>query len=227
MRARTNANLLRLSKHVLFSAVLVFVLVSVLAGCGSRVKPEQTVVGEVGHAEGQWVGKALLKNLKTSKSNTLSVDLLAREPSQLRMEIGAAFGVHIASIALNNNEVRCALTQQKKFITAAADASALARVIPVKIPPASLMAILFERPLLKSEWKCDDYGFTKLPAECSHRKESLVVKWISREGLSRRLRIATPDTEIELKIDQAKSKVQLDDNTFVIEPPEGFKIEQR
>lgn len=190
------------------------------------MKPEATVKGVVGKAEGQWRGRALLKNLKTTKSNTLSVDIIAKEPAQLRMEIGAAFGVHVASIAMNNDVVQCSLTQQKRFITSKADVSALARVIPVKIPPLTLMSILFERPLSPSEWTCDDYVFAKLPVECSHKVEKLTVRWIDRNGLSRRLKIATPDSEIELVLDEARSKVQFNEGTFVLTSPEGFRNER-
>lgn len=181
--------------------------------------------GVVGHAEGQWRGRALVKNLKTSKSNTLSVDVIAREPSKLRLEITGPFGVHVASVAQNDNEVRCSLTQQKRFISGPANSTSLARVIPVRIAPSTLMAILFERPL-PAEWSCDVGVTPQLPTECRHAREKVTIKWLERNGLSRRLKIFAPLAELELVLDEAKSKVQLNDQTFLIEPTQGYRVEQ-
>lgn len=195
-----------------------------MSGCTPNIKPEKTVKGVVGHAEGQWRGRALVKNLKTSKSNTLSVDVIAREPSKLRLEITGPFGVHVASIAQNDNEVRCSLTQQKRFISGPANAASLARVIPVRLPPSTLMAILFERPL-PNDWVCE-FGAPQLPSECKHPREKVAIKWLERNGLSRRLKIFAPQAELELVLDEAKSKVQLNDQTFLLEPTEGYRLEQ-
>ena len=203
-------------------ALALFSLVS-LSGCSSS--PTKTVTGEVGHSEGQWRGRALLRNLKTTKSNTLTIDILAREPSQLRMEISAAFGVRVASLAMNGNDVFVELTQQKRFLTTSATSGGLSRVIPVRIPPKALMAVLFDRPLPKSEWNCDSYIMTKLPVECEHRTDGVTVKWLERKALTRRIKITTTESEIEMVIDEAKSKVQFNDDAFKLEAPEGFKLE--
>ncbi len=190
-----------------------------LGACTSTpIEAEKTVTGEAGSAEGQWRGRALLKNHKTSKSHTLSVDVLAREPSQLRMEVGGPFNVHVASVAMNGGEVRCSLTQQKRFLFVPADSAALARVVPLKIPPRALLAVLFERPLPKEEWTCDTYALGELPVECSHKTEKVTIKWLARNGLSRRIKIMAPETDVEMVLDEAKSKVQFNDDAFVINP---------
>jgi len=189
-------------------------------------KSEPTVSGEAGSAQGQWQGKALVRNWKTGKNGVLTVDILAREPGQLRMEITGSFGVHIASVALNGSEVSTILTQEKRFVSASSGEDALVRLVPVRIPPNALLAILFERELPENDWKCDRISESKLSAFCAHRSGDVAVKWLERNGLSRRLKISAKEADIEMVIDEAKSKVELNDEAFRLSAPNGYKQER-
>lgn len=198
-----------------------------MIACQSTPKIEPTVVGAAGSAEGQWRGKAMIRDMKNGKNSLLDLDILAKEPSQLRMEITGSFGVHVASVALNGGEVRCILTQQKRYVEAPAGVDSFEHLIPVHVPPAALLAILFERRLSDSEWKCVRDRASGLASSCEHRGEGLVVTWVERQGHNRRLKISAHDAEIEMVLDEAKSKVELTPSAFVLAPPKGYKIERR
>lgn len=166
-----------------------------------------------------------MKNLKTGKSGTMTIDILAREPSQLRMEIMGSFGVHVASIALNGDEVRSILTQERRFVSAPAQSDALIKVVPIRIPPSALMSVLFERPLPTDDWSCQQDS-TGAPTSCSHKQEQVKVDWLERKDHMRRLKIAAPEAEIEMVIDETKARVNLNGETFTLNPPSGYKQER-
>lgn len=201
------------------------VVAAVISGCAGTPKSTKTVVGEVGSAEGQWRGKALVNNWRTKQKAYLDLDVLAREPSWLRMEITGSFGVHVASIALNGNRVSSILTQEKRFIDGPASADTLVRVVPIRIPPDALLALLFERELPKDEWTCDYDRVTKLAVFCTHRGGDVAIKWLEREGRNRRLKITAKEADIEMTLDQAKSKVEFNDSAFQLVSPAGYKQE--
>jgi len=208
------------------AAASVALTLAFLAGCATTPKSEQTVVGAAGSAEGQWRGKAMVRNWKTGKNGVLDIDILAREPSQLRMEITGTFGVHVASVALNDGEVTTILTQEKRFVRSPAGENALVRLVPVRIPPGALLAVLFERELPAADWKCDRSADSSLPVFCAHRSGEIGVKWLERNGRNRRLKITSKEADIEFVIDQAKSKVEFNKDAFTLAPPSGYKEER-
>jgi hypothetical protein len=196
------------------------------AGCAGRVRSEPTVVGAEGSAQGQWRGKALVRNKVTGQSATLSVDVLAQEPSRLRMELMGSFGVHVASIAMRGRQVSYSLTQQKRFIVASADESSVSQVVPVKISPKVLLSVLFERELPKPDWKCEIDPSSGLRKSCVHEGEKIFIQWVGREGRSRKLNIDAADARIDLVLEEARSKVEASDGAFVLAPPEGYRVER-
>ncbi len=203
-----------------------FVLALIQTGCQSTPKSEPTVKGDIGSAEGQWRGKALARNLVTGKSGVLDIEIIAREPNQLRMEITGSFSTPIASIAMNGSEVRYILSQEKRFVSAPAGADTFSRLVPVHIPPAALLAVLFDRDLPAGDWTCDRDAATHLVSFCAYKTEDVGVKWLERNGRNRRLKILSKDAEIELVLDEAKSKVEPGPNVFTLTPPDGYKRER-
>ena len=182
--------------------------------------------GIVGSAQGQWRGKARVRNLRTGREDILNLDVIAREPSRLRLEVTGAFGVHVASIALNGGEVRYVLTQEKKFVSAPVGSDAFERLVPVRISPSALLEILFDRELDSSQWICSRQSGGQLLSSCKHRQQNVLIKWMERKGRMRRLAITARDAEIELVIDEAKSKVEPNERAFELTAPEGFRTER-
>jgi len=198
----------------------------VFGACQSVPKSEKTVFGPAGSAIGQWRGKARVRDLRTGKEDIINLDIIAREPSQLRLEVTGAFGVHLASIALNENTVSYILTREKRFISAPADSNAFARLVPVRISPSALLALLFERDLTRMNWTCSVDPSTGHFKKCENPQQDVTVTWIAREGRKRRFAISARDTEIDMILDEAKSKVEVGPAAFELTPPKGFKQEK-
>jgi hypothetical protein len=197
------------------------------ASCATNSIKPSSVSGPEGAAEGQWHGKALVKNLKTAKSATLTLEILAKEPSQMRMDITGSFGVAVATIVLDGHEVRYLLPREKRFVIAPAASDALGHLIPLKISPQVLLALLFDRRFPAADWKCIEVvSQPGVYDECKHLRESLFVKWIDRNGRSRRLKVGTSDAEAEMVLDEVKSKVEVGPDTFKLNAPSGYKQEK-
>lgn len=194
--------------------------------CQTIPKSEKTVFGPEGSAVGQWRGKARVRDLRTGREDIINLDIIAREPSQLRLEVTGAFGVHLASIALNANTVSYILTREKRFISAPADSQAFARLVPVRISPSALLALLFDRDLSRMNWTCSVDSSTGLLKKCENPHRDVSVSWLAREGRKRRFAISARDTEIEMILDEAKSKVEVGPAAFELKPPKGFSQEK-
>lgn len=195
-----------------------------LAGCAGQVKKESTVVGERGRAEGQWRGKAMVRDLRKGKSGTLDLDLIAKEPAALRIEAASSFGVPVASVAMSGGELEILLPQEKKFITSPADRGSLSRLIPVRISPESLLAVLFDRPLDRdSEWTCER---NEARWTCK-TTDGTVVTREGDEGGARKFHMTSPQAEMRLSITEAKAKVQATSGFFDLEAPAGYEVETR
>jgi hypothetical protein len=198
-----------------------------LPACSSLpAKGEKTVSGDVGTAAGQWRGKALVRDLKKSKSGTLDLEIVAHEPAQLRMEIIGSFGVHVASIAMNGDTVQVLLTREKRFVTAPANEDALSRLIPLKISPPDLLRVLFDRDLPK--WKCQDVTLKNGSAErdCTNGNPSpVMIKWQGQGEGRRRIQIGSAEAKADMVLQEAKAKVELTGDSFVLQAPSGFASE--
>lgn len=187
------------------------------------MKPEKTIIGEAGRAEGQWRGKALLRDLKRGKSGTLDLDLIAKEPSALRIEATGTMGIPVASVAMSGGEIEILLPQEKKFISSPADRTSLSRLIPVRLSPDSLLALLFDRPLDRdSDWKCE-----KKAAQFTCKADDVTVVREADDGDARKFHLTSPQAEMRLSITEARAKVQASSGLFDLEPPQGYKVESR
>jgi hypothetical protein len=196
-----------------------------MSACHTLPKGEKTVVGNAGSAQGSWRAKALVKNLKTGKSVTLDLDIVAKEPDRLRIEALGPFSTHVASIAAKENDVRIALTREKKFIEAPADRWALARVIPVRAAPSDLLALLFDRPLEanNSGWQCDH---SKAPEWSCQSGTAAIARQSDEEG-RRRFLFTAPEAEMNLVITEARAEVPPGETAYELIAPSGYKIEKR
>jgi hypothetical protein len=182
-------------------------------------------MGNAGFAQGSWRAKALVKNLKNGKSITLDLDIVAKEPDHMRIEALGPFSTHVASIAVKADDVRIALTREKKFIESKADRYALARVIPVRAAPADLLALLFDRPLEanNSGWKCDH---SKDPEWSCQSGSAAIVRQSDDEG-RRRFLFTAPETEMNLVITEARADVPPGESAYELVAPKGYRVEKR
>jgi hypothetical protein len=208
-------------KQDILKAALASAAFFIFAACA--VTPEKTVTGSVGSAQGQWLGEAYVKDLKHDRSGTIDLDVVAQEPAHLRLEANGSFGVHLASIAMNDNQVHISLTREKKFIVAPATNEALARLVAVEVSPLDLMNLLFDRELDPRQWNCQRTD--GLVSDCRKAEGSVLIHWDRSDQAQRRWEISSPAAKVQLHLTEAKSKVGFSKDVFTLNPPVDFKQE--
>lgn len=142
----------------------------------------------------------------------------------MRIEVMGAFGVHVASIALNGDTVQYLLSRAERFVEAPAEMS-LSGLAPVEVAPADLLRLLFDRPLPESEWQCGTDVPRQRARECVHRSSSLRIEWLERDGGKRRLEIESAQASVEMVLREARSNVEVGPEAFQLRPPPGYKVE--
>lgn len=202
-------------------ALFLFLCLAV-SGCQTLGPQEETVIGQVGSAQGQWRGNAYIVSKKSGKGATLTLEIVAQEPSKMRMEVTGSFGVQLASVAMNDERVTYVLPREKRFVSAPSDSDALIGLIPIRIPPQSLLNLLFDRPLSPREWKCQK-NESSGEQRCSHHSDSLVVSWKKEADTRRRFKIGSTDADIDMVIQEAKSNVEIGPDIFQLSPPKGYR----
>jgi hypothetical protein len=190
---------------------------------------ESTVSGPPGRAQGQWHAKAMVRDLKNHKSSELLLEIVAIEPSRMRMDVTSnGLGIYLASVAMNGDEVRVLLARERRFIISRADRSALAGLIPLRIPPQAILDLLFARPLDKKEWLCEDNaagGGSGVERGCSLAGEHLTVVWNTSETIKRRFEINSPNGRVIMSVEESWPKVDIKPEMFFLTPPQDFRIE--
>lgn len=154
----------------------------------------------------------------------LDLEIVAKEPAQLRLEATGTLGVSLASFVLNGDEVRYILTRQRRFVTAPAAKGSLRELVPLSLSPRTFMRLLFDRSLPESDWKCEN-GADGKPVVCANRDDALTVRWEERGQHNRRMKIESSAAEVQMVIDEAKSKVELKPEVFKLNAPPGFHHE--
>ncbi len=204
---------------------MVAVLVILASACNTLPKPQNTVMGNAGSAEGQWRGKALIKNLSSGKTGALDLEIVAQEPDRLRIEALGPFSLHVASVAVRGDEVRISMTREKKFLIVPSDRHALSRLVPVRAAPSDLMAILFDRPLEagNSGWKCDHSSAATWTCQSG---TSTVTRKPNEDG-RRLFQFASPEAQMDLIVTEAHAATPPGESAYQLNPPDGFKVEQR
>ena len=187
--------------------------------------------GPAGSATGQWRGKALIvRPAKDGKNQSTTVDLqiVAREPNALRIDVTGPMGLHLASMAANETGVRILLPREKKFLATAkgTDPSrAHAPALPGQVTPNELLAILFDRPLEREPgWMCSRGGSEIVFSCFDDARNARVIRRASDNG-ERRFELSDRSSKAELVLYEAKAKVEPVAKTFELQAPAGFKQE--
>jgi outer membrane lipoprotein-sorting protein len=194
-----------------------------LSGCAGSIRPEKTVSGSAGNSRGEWRGQAYIQNLRDGKSGTLDLEILAQEPSKLRVEAVGSFDVPVASLVLNGGEVRFLLPREKKFITAPAASDTLSRLISVSISADDLMSLLFDRGLDSKNWKCVANGpQSGSISDCKKNDGTVSIHWDRTDPVERKLKFTSNVAVMDLHLTEAKAKVEYDDSAFTLKAPNGY-----
>jgi len=190
------------------------VLIFLFGGCvtGNR---QQTITSE--SSSGSWTGKALIENKQSKKSQMVNLDLIAQQPSKLRLEVSATLGVSVATLALKDGVMAYMIPREKKFASGPARPAAFRNLIGIALAPADFMNLLFDRPLDPRVWVCSN-------ERCRHDRQDLQIVWKEREGARRLIEISSSKMAVTLRLTESSSKVEPRPEIFELTPPNGFQV---
>lgn len=191
-----------------------FAAIFVLASCASAPKAPVSLTGV---DKARWETKIKVKDLKTEKTQSVSLDLLGEKNGRLRMEATALMGFPVASYVLAGGEFRCAVYNQKRYYAGPASAESMRTLLKVDLSPGLFRDVAFEQE--PAGWTCrkDAVGVQA----CT--KGDLAVTWERMAG-GKKVHIASPQFEIDWVFGAPKTEVQFKQDSFHLEPPQGFQI---
>lgn len=167
------------------------------------------------------MAKVLVRDKKRGKSFILNVDANARLDQSLRLDITSNLGGHVASLALNQDDLHYLLIPQKKYYQGPAQARAMKAVLSVPLDPKWIYNILFERPLTDEGWACQSEK-NRLSV-CANRELRLNIRWADRSGNKKTVYLEHPDATLQMNFANYQPNVEERLNLFELSNPKGFK----
>jgi len=189
-----------------------------LGGCSSAPLRYEKVQGA------KWDARSVVLVKKNKKSNLVHMDILAfQAPDRMRLEVTTPMGIHLASMALKNDEFQVALTRQKSYYVGRASAKTLQPIIGAEIDPRVLLSVLFDRvPDFSQGWECI-YGEKGYLESCKNEKESISINWKHRELARKVVEIETEKVNLQVSLKGYEPIDNTEASTFEIALPTGFK----
>ncbi len=208
-------------RHLFFFLITSFLLTS----CGTHPS-KSTSFSEGLLQKEKWETKAVIRDLKANKAHTVDIDILGDYPRKLRMDVWALMGVQVASLILNDDEVRYAIYPQKKFFQGKASEGSFLPLMNMPLHPRNFMSIAYDIPIKGIGWNCVR-GADNLLTECNQASRGIKVQWSDRtpEG-QKKVLITAPSFEMRWLFRPPQTEVQFKDETFLLETPSGFKTIQ-
>lgn len=162
------------------------------------------------HQEGTFISKIRITDIENQKSFIFNLDIFARRPSSLRLEITTPIGFHVASLLLQENKVTLIVPSKKIYRQSEPHTEVLKDVIPLTINPLWIIPILFEQPL--PNWTCsfDQKGHIN---EC--KINSFTIIWTKRMGYNKILKVSSETFEVTIYIKEFKPYLPSDPKLFV------------
>lgn len=174
-------------------------------------------------SEGQWEGRILIKDKSKNKSYIVSVDIAAiKESQKLRMDVAAALGTPVATVAVSGQQTEYILFRQKAFYQGKTQPKVLKPILAINMDPRLLFSLLFEDEPQGGGWKClrDDKDFLK---QCENKAAGLSLEWIERKGARKTIEIQHARSSLQINLNSFQPKVVEKADLFNLNAPSGFK----
>jgi hypothetical protein len=199
-------------------------LMGILVSCATQ--PLRAPVASGSLQKAQWDTKAVIRDLKANKSHSVDIEIAGDYPEKLRMDVKAFMGTSVASLALNNDEVRYAIYPQKKFFEGKANEGSFIPLMNIPLHPRNFMSIAYDLPMRGTGWECKK-DVAGLPMECDQAAKGLKIQWTDRtpEG-QKKVLISGAMFEMRWLFKPPQTEVQFKDETFSLEAPSEFKTIQ-
>lgn len=176
----------------------------------------------VGVKEGQWKAKALIKDIEQARSYIVNLNLNAVRNDRARMDVISTLGTGVATLLVDEKEVRYVLFDSKKFYYGPPQADVMRPILAIPFDPRWLHNILFEEPLPEKSWTCTKEGGGYLK-ECRDSVTGLKVTWSARQGEKKTILIEHTKASVQINVQTFKPKVEDRKNLFVLEAPNGYQ----
>ena len=202
-----------------FNAFFMIVLTLFLSGCVTKM------VKEGSFQKAQWETKALIKNQKENKTQSLNIDIFAIKNDRARFEITALLGFQVASLVMSPSEISYAVYPQKAFYYGRNSERAFLNVVGMPLHPMNLTNIAFDEPVRGPGWKC---GLSPegLIYQCENSAKQTRVEWLDRKEGQKKVVITAPQFEMQWLFSAPKTEVQFKSDLFTLRQPQGFKAIQ-
>ena len=163
------------------------------------------------YQEGKFSGKMRLTDVNEQKSFIFNLDIFAKKPSLLRLELTTPTDFHVASFTLQENQVTLLVPSQKIYRQTAPHTQIFEDVIPLTLDPLWIMPILFEQP--QPHWVCnfDQKGYIN---KC--KVESFTITWTKRMGHKKTLKIISEAFEVIIYVQEFEPYLPSDPGLFTL-----------
>ena len=196
--------------------ILLILFILGFSGCGfAPVKYDEV-------KEGHWSAKALIKDLDQSKSYIVNINFNAVRDSRLRMDVSSSLGTAVATMTVDQKEVKYILVEAKKFYYGNSRPDAMRPILSIPFDPRWLQNILFDIPFTDKAWTCksDSKGFL---SQCIQSNLNLKVTWTQRAGEQKTISLEHKRANVQLNILSFKPKVEDRKNLFDLKAPASFE----
>ncbi|MEN0057299.1 MAG: DUF4292 domain-containing protein [Bdellovibrio sp.] len=180
---------------------------------------------ESGYRKAQWETKALIKNLKENKTQSLNIDIYALKDERARFEISAVLGYQVASLVMSPDEISYAIYPQKRFFYGRNSERAFSRMIDMPLHPMNLVSIAFDEPVRGQGWTCER-DVKQLLSQCENLQRKIKVAWAGRKEGQKMVVITAPQFEMQWQFSAPQTEVQFKEGLFTLKQPSGFKAIQ-
>lgn len=193
-----------------------FLSILFLVGCTSAPMKMTNV------KEGNWHGRALVKDKEHSHTFIVNLDFNAVHNENLRVDISSTLGQPMATLVVNSKEVRYFTADNKTFYTGTPRPEVLKPILAIPLDPRWLQNVLFDEGPNATGWTCqkDGNGFV---SDCHYPATNLNIAWSNRKGAAKTVDITHPRAEIQLSVRSFTPKVEKIDHIFDLQAPDGFQ----
>jgi|GEM_PF-6963846 len=212
------------SSHFFFAIWLAPLALAFLVGCASANKkiavPKEIEVAAQpteSPSVSLWSARMQVENLETEKKERVDLEVMAKRPSSLKMEVKGTFGVVGAVGSLEAEMLTLVLPRQKKAYKGQAGPESLKPFLHIPLDPKILLPIFFDEAI--AGWSCSG---EKLVDLCT--KDNLKVQILERSEAKRRVQLNGPSFVATLIIRSLGTKVLSQKDVFKLDVPEGYKL---
>lgn len=197
-------------------------LVASMMGCATH-KVNTELPPDKNKTIGQWEAKLIVEDLRQDKTHSLNLDVIAENPTRMRMEITGTLGVNVASVVVLNDLVKYSLHTQKKYLEGPTSDKSFMTFLKGSLDPRWFFAIFFDQPIPDKSWICKTNAQTQLIESCLRLADKILIRWYERLGELKKVEITGADFKVNIEVTDFKTNVQNLDKAFQLKIPESYK----